>query len=262
MGFIGGEAGYRLLKRIAPGGSGQFNEEPSPSARLARAFGREILEEFRGRTVADFGCGSGSVAVSIARQVPDTRVIGVDIQPRQLDNARRRAAAAGLDTRCKFMTRLHEPVDVILSMDAFEHFADPAGVLETMHGKLRPGGAVLAAFGPTWLHPRGGHLFSVFPWAHLLFTEAALIRWRADFKGDGASRFGEVEGGLNRMRINRFERLVENSPLDLDWLRLIPIRGIGLLGWRPFREFGTALVVCRLSRAPGLGSELGKKRAA
>ena len=263
MGFIGGTAGYRLLKRIAPNaGGGKFGDEPSPSARLTHAFGRNILDEFSGRTVADFGCGSGSVAVSIARQVPDARVVGIDIQQRHLDKARRRAAAAGVGARCSFMTRLREPVDVILSFDAFEHFADPGGVLQTMYEHLRPGGAGLAAFGPTWLHPRGGHLFSIFPWAHLLFTEAALIRWRADFKSDGASRFGEVEGGLNRMRIERFERLIENSPLKLDWLRLIPIRGIELLKCRPFREFGTALVTCRLSRAVGMESELGKKRAA
>ena len=149
-----------------------------------------------------------------------------------------------------------------MSLDAFEHFSDAAGVLEAMYEQLSPGGTVLAAFGPTWLHPQGGHLFSVFPWAHLLFTEGALMRWRADFKSDGATRFEEVEGGLNRMRIDRFESLVENSPFELDWLRLIPIRGIGLLRWRPFREFGTSLVVCRLSRASSIGSEMGKKRAA
>ena len=262
MGFIGGNAAYRLLKRIAPSGGGKFYEEPSPSKRLVHAFGRDILDEFRDRTVVDFGCGSGSVAVYIARQVPDARVVGIDIQSRQLARARQRAAAAGVDARCSFMTRLREPADVILSLDAFEHFSDTADVLETMYEKLRPGGSVLAAFGPIWLHPHGGHLFSVFPWAHLLFTEAALIRWRSDFKADGATRFEEVEGGLNRMRIDRFESLVKNSPFELDWLRLIPIRGIGLLRWRPFREFGTSLVVCRLSRASSISSEMGKKRAA
>jgi hypothetical protein len=54
----------------------------------------------------------------------------------------------------------------------------------------------------------GGHLFSVFPWAHLIFSEQALIRWRSDFKSDGATRFSEVAGGLNQMTIRRFERLI------------------------------------------------------
>jgi hypothetical protein len=35
--------------------------------------------------------------------------------------------------------------------------------------------------------------------AHLIFKERALIRWRAGFKTDGATRFGEVAAGLNQM---------------------------------------------------------------
>jgi hypothetical protein len=58
-----------------------------------------------------------------------------------------------------------------------------------MRRMIKPDGCVIAAFGPTWFHPLGGHLFSVFPWAHLIFTERALIRWRSDFKTDGATRF-------------------------------------------------------------------------
>ena len=69
----------------------------------------------------------------------------------------------------------------------------------------RTGGCIFVSFGPTWYHPLGGHLFSVFPWVHILLTEDALIRWRAQFKTDGARKFGEVEDGLNQMTIRRFE---------------------------------------------------------
>jgi len=65
-----------------------------------------------------------------------------------------------------------------ISLDSFEHYEDPAGILQTMHRILKPGGVVLAAFGPPWFHPYGGHLFSVFPWAHLLFSEHAMVTWR------------------------------------------------------------------------------------
>ena len=65
-------------------------------------------------------------------------------------------------------------IDAIVSIDAFEHFSNPASALKTMHAMLNPGGRVYVSFGPTWYHPLGGHLFSVFPWAHLLFSETAL----------------------------------------------------------------------------------------
>jgi SAM-dependent methyltransferase len=136
--------------------------------------------------------------------------------------------------------------DIIVSIDAFEHFGDPARVLKIMNRLLQPAGDVIASFGPTWYHPFGGHLFSVFPWAHLLFDEKALIRWRSDFKSDGATRFSGVAGGLNQMTIAGFKKLIMDSPLKVAQLELVPIKKL-----RPFHnpwtcEFTTALVRCRL----------------
>ena len=113
---------------------------------------------------------------------------------------------------------------------------------------LVPRGRVLTSFGPTWYHPYGGHLFSVFPWAHLLFSEAALIRWRSDIRSDGATRFSEVEGGLNQMSIARFEALVTRSRFIVRRLDAIPIRRKKMLGTRLTREFTTSIVRCVLER--------------
>jgi hypothetical protein len=105
---------------------------------------------------------------------------------------------------------------------------------------------VLTSFGPTWYHPLGGHLFSVFPWAHLVFTEKALIRWRSDFKTDRATKFGEVAGGLNQMTIKRFERVVAESPFRFEHLELVPIRKLRRVANRLTREATTAIVRCKL----------------
>jgi SAM-dependent methyltransferase len=173
-------------------------------------------------------------------------VIGIDTQEGLLDLARQRARDAGVDAYCKFAHGAPEPVDLVIALDSFEHFDKPEAVLREMHSMLRPGGCVIACFGPTWYHPLGGHLFSVFPWAHLIFTEKALIRWRADFKSDGATRFSEVAGGLNRMTIRRFEELVNASPLMFQQLELVPIRKLRAVANRITREFTTAMVKCRL----------------
>ena len=131
-------------------------------------------------------------------------------------------------------------------MDAFEHFGDPAGILGIMNALLQPTGEVLVSFGPTWYHPLGGHLFSVFPWAHLIFSEKALIRWRSAFKTDGATRFSEVAGGLNQMTIAKFEKLVATSPFKFASLELVPIKKLRSFHNRFTREFTTAVVRCRL----------------
>jgi SAM-dependent methyltransferase len=198
-----------------------------------------------GRAVIDFGCGEGDTSIEMAQRGA-ALVIGVDIRQSALAAARVRAACAGVQGQCVFSDVPHQQADIIISVDGFEHFDDPSEVLAIMRHSLRPGGRVLAAFGPTWFHPLGGHLFSIFPWAHLIFTEAALLRWRADFKSDGATRFGEVEGGLNQMTIRRFVKLVKNSAFQFESFETVPIRRL-----RPFtsvlpREMSTAIVRCAL----------------
>ena len=72
------------------------------------------------------------------------------------------------------------------------------------------------------------------------------MRWRSEFKTDGATRFHEVEGGLNRMTIRRFVRLVENSRLQFERLETVPIRGLNRFTWVLPREMSTAIVRCAL----------------
>jgi hypothetical protein len=115
-----------------------------------------------------------------------------------------------------------------------------------MRNLLKDDGLAIVEFGPPWYHPLGGHLFSVFPWSHLVFTERCLIRWRSDFKSDGATRFSEVEGGLNRMTVRRFKKLVGESDFEFERFEAVPIRRSELLANALTREFLTAIVRCRL----------------
>lgn len=237
---------YKILKTIAPGepdscsGSAYIGK-----SKLAILLGPDFLQSIRGKSVIDFGCGEGAEAIEMALNGA-TKVVGIDIRENLLDIATQSARAAGVENLCSFKLSTQEPADVIVSLDSFEHFAEPAQVLSIMASLLKPHGEVIASFGPTWYHPLGGHLFSVFPWAHLMFSEKALIRWRADFKTDGATRFGEVAGGLNQMTIRRFERLIANSPFQISELDLVPIRKLKPVHNRLTREFTTALVRCRM----------------
>ena len=247
MGLIGGQIGYRLLRRL---GARNDNSACNGTAyancsKLEKLLGSSIWDELRGKVVLDFGCGSGAEAIEVA-QHGALRVVGLDIRESVLLRARQAAREAGVADRCSFASDTTEKVDVILSIDSFEHFDDPAGVLRSMRRLIKDEGRVLTVFGPTWYHPLGGHLFSVFPWAHLIFTEQALLRWRSDFKTDGAKRFHEVEGGLNQMTIRRFEKLVAESDFRIEKLELVPIRGLRFFRNRWLKEFGTAVVRCSL----------------
>ncbi len=255
MGIIGGALGYKLLQAVAP--REKFLEaEPAKShpewetSKLKQFFGVDFFDVIHQKTVIDFGCGAGFESLEMARKGAG-RVIGLDIQKDLLESASRNAVDAGLADRCEFRSDTSELADIIVSKDAFEHFADPAEILAQMARLLKPKGYVLAAFGPTWLHPYGGHLFSVFPWSHLIFSESAQIKWRSQIRNDGATRFSEVAGGLNQLTIKRFEQIVAASPLQMEWLETVPIRGISLLKGRLLREFGSSIVRCKLSTKGG-----------
>jgi len=250
MGFIGSQIGYKLLKTIAPRKpTSNSSVLYTPDTNLPYYFGDDFIDVIQGKTVIDFGCGRGYQAVEMAKRGAG-KVIGLDIQEKMLSIGAELAKQSSVDDRCIFTTNTRELADIIVSLDAFEHFLDPAAILQSMHTLLKPYGMVLISFGPTWLHPHGGHLFSVFPWAHLIFTEEALIRWRSDFKSDGATRFSDVEGGLNQLTINKFEQIVEKSPFMIEWLDTEPIKGILLLKHKIFREVGSSFVRCKLVLPP------------
>lgn len=248
-GFVGGRAGYLLLRALGHDAAQEkgycSGAAYAASGKLQTLFGRGIGAAVRGKRVLDFGCGSGEEATEFAR-LGAAQVIGVDIRPKLLEQARENASRAGVTERCRFTTAAEGRFDAVFSIDGFEHYDDPAGVLRLFHELLAPGGCAHIAFGPPWFHPMGGHLFSVFPWAHLVFTEGALLRWRADFKHDGARHFNEVEGGLNQMTVARFRRLVKSSGLKVQSLELLPIRRLKWLFSPLTREFLTSVVRCVL----------------
>jgi SAM-dependent methyltransferase len=252
-GFVGGRAAQLLLRRLGREASQErgycSGDAYAGQSKLEALFGPGIRTEVCGKRVLDFGCGDGAEAVEIAER--GAEVVGVDIRPRLLEAARDRAERAGVSSRCRFGTEPDGRFDAVFSIDGFEHYADPAGVLRLLRGLLRPGGRVYAAFGPPWFHPFGGHLFSVFPWAHLIFTEKALLRWRSDFKSDGARRFHEVEGGLNQMTVARFKRLVAASGLYIDSLELVPVRRLRRFFNPLTRELFTSIVRCELVKERG-----------
>lgn len=248
MGIIGGKIGSRLLHAICPSGEAGYltGKAYKDRSKIEVLLGSGIWDELVGKVVIDFGCGQGEEAIDIAKHGAQT-VIGLDLRERLLVQARLMAERAGVSERCTFKTKTDVKADVIMSLDAFEHFNDPAEILRIMRGLLKDKGRVIAMFGPTWFHPLGGHQFSVFPWAHLIFKEHALISWRSNFKSDNATRFNEVEGGLNQMTIRRFERIVEASDFQFESFEAVPIRRTRLLHNRFTREFLSSMVHCRLT---------------
>jgi SAM-dependent methyltransferase len=243
MALIGGSLAASILRRY------EWHDMQAPAyanvSKIETLLGTRVWNIIHDKVVLDFGCGDGNEALEMASRGA-REVIGLDIRENALARGRARQAKSGI-TNCRFVQQYEGQVDVITSLDAFEHFEDPDGILRIMAKLLLPTGKVLVSFGPTWYHPYGGH-FPLFPWAHVLLTEQSLIKWRSRFKTDGATRFGEVEGGLNQMTIGRFERVIAGSPFRFEHFEAVPMkRGpIPILHNRMTRELLTSVVRCTL----------------
>jgi SAM-dependent methyltransferase len=214
---------------------------------LAREYGPAWLDaHVRDRDVVDYGCGLGFQAVALARDLA-CRVIGYDILADDLDHGRRLAREQGLaEDRVRFAAPPGADTaavcDVVVSQNSFEHYADPESVLATMVRLLRPGGLLLLSWGPPWYSPNGGHtrFFCWLPWVHLLFPEQAVMAHRARFRDDGATRYEDIEGSLNRMTVARCERLVAASGLRVEAVHRTCIKRLQPLGAMPvLREMAT-----------------------
>src|SRR5215831_11616060 len=62
----------------------------------------ELVREARlepGQRVLDLGCGTGSLALALARSAPGAEVVGIDPDPKALARARKKFARAGVTVR-------------------------------------------------------------------------------------------------------------------------------------------------------------------
>ena len=89
--------------------------------------------------VLDVGCGAGAVAPGL-RTAGATRITGVEPEPGPAATARAVLDVVVEDSIEDALADLRGPFDTVLCLDVLEHLADPAGVLRSLHGLVRPGG--------------------------------------------------------------------------------------------------------------------------
>ena len=87
---------------------GDFAEEYAKRhQKMAEKFGREYAEKlsslgFQSGRIIDVGCGFGGTAIFLAREFPESEVLGIDLSEPLLQLANLAAQKAGLGTRVKF----------------------------------------------------------------------------------------------------------------------------------------------------------------
>ncbi len=97
----------------------------------------------------DWGCGGGDVTLSLARQLPEGFVVGIDCDETKIDIARAEAAEAGVrnvEFRLGDVMEACPDVgkfDVVYARFLLTHLPDPAAALSNMVAALFAGGSVV-----------------------------------------------------------------------------------------------------------------------
>jgi SAM-dependent methyltransferase len=107
----------------------------------------DLVESFGPRTVLDAGCGTGRVAIELARR--GCSVVGVDIDPQMLATARRKAPDLEWHQADLATVDLGRQFDLILMAGNVMIFLAPGtegAVLHNMARHLAPGGVLVAGF--------------------------------------------------------------------------------------------------------------------
>lgn len=98
-------------------------------------------EPCRGRA-ADVGCGRGGGTSHLARAFPFDRVTGVEVSPNQADFCARTHVVPRLDFVCGSAQALPlgtETLDVVVNVESFHCYPDPARFLDEVARVLAPG---------------------------------------------------------------------------------------------------------------------------
>ena len=137
--------GARQPERFDPARAALL-DDPSRFGHLPPHEVFEMLAAPRGGQVVDFGTGTGTYAIELARGRPDLEVIALDEQQQMLDLLRRKPAAQQLSNlrvvHTDEIAKLHGTADRVLAINVLHELGDEA--LRALVGLLKPNGTVLA----------------------------------------------------------------------------------------------------------------------
>lgn len=190
--------------------------------------------DFTGKVVLDFGCGSGGKTVYYATQGPRW-TIGVD-QTLDTRLAEDYARKHGLTVHFMPLGRFgriplpDNACDVVINSSVLEHVEDLPGVLRELRRVLKPRGLLLNRWHP-YRSRYGAHLWAAIgiPFAHLLFREADLVQvyYRTLVKRLGevppqmgnvnarSHSFADLAYTLNRRSVRELSRAVEAAGFEI-----------------------------------------------
>lgn len=120
----------------------RFLRKPCLVKRLKLSL--SALDQPSYHTILDIGCGSGVLAIPLAKR--NHRVIGIDFSAPMIGIAKRKSQLAGVQIEFKvadFMQGKFPSVDACVALGVLEYFKNPRGIIQKMLSLVPSGGLVV-----------------------------------------------------------------------------------------------------------------------
>lgn len=111
---------------------------------------RGLLAKGNFGSLLDIGCGTGQIAISVAKCQLGLQVFGMDLSPTMLAVATENAKRNGMSKRVRFLrgnaTNIpmrDDSLDMVINSHMLHHLSDPIPLLREMRRIVKPGGTLL-----------------------------------------------------------------------------------------------------------------------
>jgi 2-polyprenyl-3-methyl-5-hydroxy-6-metoxy-1,4-benzoquinol methylase len=170
-----------------------------------------------GGRILDVGCGTGRVAIAMAKAFPAATVVGLDPNPVSISKAQAAATGENFAGRLRFVAQTTGSLDpqggfdLITACDCIHDFAQPRETLSEIRNLLKPGGTLFA------LEPKAADRLE--DNAHALgtvFYGFSIFHCMTQSLAHGGAGLGTCLGPVRTMELLR--------EAGFDQVELIPIR--------------------------------------
>ncbi|MEV8564859.1 methyltransferase domain-containing protein [Streptomyces sp. NPDC051322] len=165
--------------------------------------------------ILDIGCGPGTITADLAELVPDGRVIGVDMAPAILEQARALAAERSLantDFAVADVHALDYPDDsfcVVHAHQVLQHVGDPVQALREMRRVTKPNGIIAVRDAD----------YGAFTWSP---ASPGLDRWLELYRRVARANGGEPDAGRRLLSWAQQAGLTDITATATNWVFATP----------------------------------------